>query len=423
MKSYQKPIITLILCLIFALLPLSKDYSNVNGGLNFFPTPAEIAIGTFLNAQIQMKFPIVEDEEINSYINSLGEKLVEHSKRRDIDYHFYVVNTSDVNAFALPGGFIYVYRGLIEMCDNEGELAGVLGHEIGHVVAKHSVKLLSKDLLMKGILKSTDYGISQKSKKWAKVISSIGGAGAYLAELKFSRDDERQADYLAIKEMMDAGYDPNCFVSFFKKLKRLSEESGAELIPTFLRTHPLTQERIENAIEEIENSNYTGGGIKDSEEFRNFKDRVRSLPQPVQNVLERLLGGNFINSGSGGKVVKLEKTIEVPGDTAFLNTDIFVNVGDIVEIKADGEISLGGISNTSCGPDGTVSMGGFVKKPLDYEPTGCLIGKIGSGSYFKIGNYKKFVSEDVGILLLGINDGNPFDNGGKFKVKIRILGK
>ncbi len=280
MKRFKINILFLILTFIFTAFNFAGDYDNVNGGFNFIPTPVEIFIGSMLNSELQIKLPIVRDDEIDSYINQLGNKLVEHCKRRDIEYTFYVVNTSDVNAFSLPGGFIYVYRGLIEMCDNEGELAGVLSHEIGHVVARHSMKLLSKELAMKGGLEGASYAAGD-NEKLAKAISAIGGAAVFLSELKFSRNYERQADYLGVETMYEAGYDPECMVDFFKKFKKYFSGGFFGNIPVFLRTHPLTEERIENDLNEIREKGYSGGK-KDGEGFRDFKRNIENLPPALK---------------------------------------------------------------------------------------------------------------------------------------------
>ncbi len=424
MRNFRKILFILFLNL-FLLFPLLKDLSKVDGGLNFFSTKSEVALGERYNAELQRKLPIIHDREISEYINMLGYKLVEHCKRKDITYHFYVVNTSDVNAFAVPGGFIYVYRGLIDLCSNEGELAGVVGHEIGHIVARHSMKQLSKKLLIAGILSGATFAISRKSRKWAQIISLAGGVGFFLTELKYSRDDERQADYLGIQEMYEAGYDPYCMVSFFKKMEKLSKKSKTGSYPAFLRTHPLTKERIRNAINEIEKLDYSGGGVKNSISFNYFKDEFRYLPPPQKNVLSRnssrgLSGGESSNYPESYGRRSFSKQFIVPGNTVWKNSGIYLKKGDIVEIYARGRIYWKKKSYESCTPDGAPGTKGGFFKPISSELTGTLIGKIGNSKYFRIGSYRKFRVKVNGYLYLGINDDNPFDNRGKYFVKIRV---
>ncbi len=432
MQNFKKKVLKVLYVFFIFSLTLSlysKDYSKI-GGLNFFSTKSEVALGKKYNAELQQKLPIIHNREISEYINMLGNKLVEHCKRRDITYHFYVVNTSDVNAFAVPGGFIYVYRGLIEMCQNEGELAGVLGHEIGHVVARHSMKQLSKKLLIGGILSGVTLAISRKSRKWAEITSLAGGVGFFLTELKYSRDDERQADYLGIQEMYDAGYDPHCMVTFFDKMEKLSKKSKTGGYPSFLRTHPLTKERIRNAEKEIEKLDYSGNGIKNSVSFNYFKDEFRYLPKPQKNVLRRISNKNGFSSGnrsysgsSNSRNYSTTKVITIPGNTVWKNTGIYLSKGDVVEIRAGGRVYWKKRSNENCGPDGAPGTKGGFFKPISSLLTGCLIGKIGNSGYFKIGSYRKFMSKVNGYLFLGINDDNNFDNRGKFFVKIRVNGR
>ncbi len=429
MENFRKKILYLFLILLFILPVYSKDYSKIDGGLNFFSTKSEVALGERYNRELQQKLPIIHDSEINEYINMLGNRLVEHCKRRDITYHFYVVNTSDVNAFAVPGGFIYVYRGLIDLCENEGELAGVLGHEIGHIVARHSMKQMSKKLLFAGILTGASFAISRKSRKWAQITSLIGGVGIFLTELKFSRDDERQADYLGLQEMYDAGYDPNCMITFFRKMEKLSEKSKTGGYPAFLRTHPLTKERIRNAIKEIGRLDYSGGGIKNSVSFKYFKNEFKYVPAPEKNVLKRLSNKNGFSGNHNGNGNSngwqsanrmLTKTFVLPGNTVWKNTNIYLEKGDVVEVRAWGRVFWKKRSMEYCGPNGAPGTKGGFFKPMSSELTGCLIGKIGNGRYFRIGSFRRFMSKVSGYLHIGINDDNPFDNRGKYFVKIKV---
>src|SRR5690606_18613133 len=145
--------------LVVAMLVLSAPAAaqskfqpeKIGRGLNFFSQSQEIEMGRSYSSQLNGDLDLVDDPQITQYVDQMGRRLVAASLRRDLEYRFFVVNTKEVNAFALPGGFIYVNRGLIERADSESELAGVIGHEIGHVVGKHSLKQLSKKLLLAGI--------------------------------------------------------------------------------------------------------------------------------------------------------------------------------------------------------------------------------------------------------------------------------
>ncbi len=204
----------------------------------------ELKLGQQMAREIDRTYPILRDLELQNYIDRLGQSLVEHCKRKKIDYRFKVINTDDVNAFALPGGFIYVNRGLIETVDNESELAGVLAHEIGHVVGKHhsdQVQRASLTGLGLGVLDAF-LGGRGGAAQLANLASQMVASGAFM---KYGRDAEREADRLGARNVYDAGYDPEGMVSFFERLDAL-REGKPNAIEKFFATHPSPNERAEN---------------------------------------------------------------------------------------------------------------------------------------------------------------------------------
>jgi predicted Zn-dependent protease len=172
-------------------------------------------------------------------VQDLGRQLASRSERPDLDWTFRVVDDPVVNAFALPGGFIYVTRGILAHMNNEAELASVLGHEIGHVTARHSVSQLSKAQL-------TQLGLGVGAIAAPEYVDRYGAllsTGVGLLFLKFSRDDERQADDLGLRYMITAGYDPEPMVDMFEMLDRVSEGSGGGRVPGWMSTHPAPENR------------------------------------------------------------------------------------------------------------------------------------------------------------------------------------
>jgi predicted Zn-dependent protease len=167
--------------------------------------------------------------------------LAPHTHRPHLDCHFAVLDAPVVNAFALPGGYIYVTRGALAMMNSEAELAAVLAHELGHVNARHGVHRLSKLLLFQIGL---NVG-SALSDTFAE-ISGVASVGIQLLFLKYSRDDEREADSLGVEYARKGNYNPGAMVSFFSSLQKLGDLSGGRSLPGFLSTHPLTSERIQN---------------------------------------------------------------------------------------------------------------------------------------------------------------------------------
>ena len=197
--------------------------------------------------QFSSDYGPVQDQELNAYIERVGKALSLNSHRPDMPYSFRVVNATYVNAYAFPGGSIAATRGILLEIRSEAELAGLLGHEIGHVCARHTAERMSKGMLMSGLLTGAAvYAGSQGSEDWLKVIS-IGGqyaAGALLAH--YSREDERQADALGMEYMTRSGYNPQGMVGLMEILVRLFNDKPSALEMMYA-THPMSSERLQTA--------------------------------------------------------------------------------------------------------------------------------------------------------------------------------
>lgn len=201
----------------------------------------EIAIGRSQAEQIDRQLPLVTDSEVAAYVQSLGERLASHTTRPTLPWRFEVIDSKDVNAFALPGGFIYVNRGLIESTDSMDELAGALGHEIGHVVRRHSVQQLERvggvKLGIALVCAATDACDSRS----ARFAIDAGGA-AWLAHN--SRAAEAEADSEAIANVIRAQIDPEGIPRLFQLLLQ-TRPSRPNLVTTFFASHPLEESRLE----------------------------------------------------------------------------------------------------------------------------------------------------------------------------------
>jgi len=203
----------------------------------------EIEIGRENDKAIVAQMGLYEDEALQAYVQKLGHHLASRSERPDLDWTFRVVDDSAVNAFALPGGYIYVTRGILAHMDSEAELASVLGHEIGHVTARHSVSQMSKAQLAQIGLTVGNAVASDKVQKFA----GLAQAGLSLVFLKFSRDDERQADDLGLRYLVVGGYDPRPMAEMFDMLDRVSAAAGGGTVPGWASTHPKPANRRERA--------------------------------------------------------------------------------------------------------------------------------------------------------------------------------
>jgi beta-barrel assembly-enhancing protease len=238
----------------------------------------EVALGRENADEINAQLPIVRDAAASAYIQNLGEAIAKRTSRADLDWHFYIVNTKQVNAFALPGGFVYVNRGLIESTDRLDELAGTLGHEIGHVVERHSVKQMQKEQKANGALAvvCTLTNICQSG--LAQVAVQVGGSALFA---RYSRADELQADSEAVVNVSRAGYDPKGIPDLFNVLLREREYQPTK-VEGWFASHPLEETRIQRAKHLIATLPDAQGKrfVVDSPEFHAFKARLASLPLP-----------------------------------------------------------------------------------------------------------------------------------------------
>lgn len=263
----------------FSLNILDVDRREFGKGFNLFGKDIELELANGFASDIEKEAPPMEDTLVNNYVDRLGKKIAAFSKRPDLNYQFKVINSNEINAFTIGGGKVYVYRGLLEHMDNESELAGVLAHEIGHNVGKHTVKQLSKTLLYSGAILATGELISTKNEKLAQTFKDAGGVASFFALMKFSRDDERESDYLGVYNLYQLGYDPNGMVTLFEKFRKLqgTEPSKFEV---FFQTHPKPSERIENTASEISKLKVEYLK-KDDQEFQRIKQHLLQLPQPI----------------------------------------------------------------------------------------------------------------------------------------------
>lgn len=238
----------------------------------------EVALGRQNAAEINAQLPIVTDPAVSTYIQSLGASIAAKTSRADLDWHFYIVNSKQVNAFALPGGYVYVNRGLIESADRLDELTGTLGHEIGHVIERHSVKQMeTQQKTNVGLaLVCTLTNICQSGVAQAAV--QVGGT-AFFA--RHSRLDELQADSEAVVNVTRAGYDPRGIPELFEVLLR-EREYQPTVVEGWFASHPLEETRIQRAKNLISQVNVDPAQqlIVDTQGFHAFKARVSQLPEP-----------------------------------------------------------------------------------------------------------------------------------------------
>ena len=241
----------------------------------------EVQMGQQYAGQINQQLPLVQDAEVNRYINVLGDSLAHVSPRADLEWHFYIVDSPEINAFAVPGGFIYVNRGLIERAQNMSELAGPMGHEIGHVVLRHSIKQMAqqKNANMGATLLC---GFTRVCQSGAAASAIQLGGGALFA--KFSRNDESEADHEGVIFTTRAGIDPRGIPDMFQIL--LDErQTRPDAVSAWFASHPLEEDRIAATRAEIQQmvpATQLATLTRDTRNFHAFQDRLRSLPRAPQ---------------------------------------------------------------------------------------------------------------------------------------------
>lgn len=215
-------------------------------GINLFSTSQEVRMGRSLSLEVDRQYPILQNPELVDYVNRVGQKIVSVCDRKGITYHFKIIDDSrQVNAFALPGGYIYVYMGLLKAAENEAELAAVLGHEVGHVVARHATERLTK---LYGYSFLVSLVLGENPAYWQELVANLFGT---MGMLKFSRDDEFEADRLGATYIYRAGYNPKAMIGFFERLKTLRDREPSKL-ETLLSTHPPPRDRIRKVEKVIE---------------------------------------------------------------------------------------------------------------------------------------------------------------------------
>ena len=203
----------------------------------------EIQIGQQASQQVAQQLGLVEDQALQQYVQRVGEGLARESERPNLPWTFRVVDDPTPNAFALPGGFIFLTRGMMDLMENEAELAAVLGHEIGHVTARHSVSMISRAQL-------AQLGLGLGSVLFPSAAQSFGGlaqTGMQLLFLSYGRDAERQADELGFRYALREGYEVREMDDIFATLMRVGQASGRSALPTWLSSHPSEPERIRAA--------------------------------------------------------------------------------------------------------------------------------------------------------------------------------
>ena len=287
LRKSLRPVTWLVIPAILSLTALADDKKknpkddpeaignrNVGQGVNFYSLEREIALGKQLAQEVERQAKLVNDPIISEYVSRLGQNLVRNSDAK-VPFTIKVLDSEEVNAFALPGGFFFVNTGLILKTETEAELAGVMGHEIAHVAARHGTRQATRGQIAQIGMIMASIAIPYGWTGYA--IRQGAGLAIPMGFLTFSRAQEREADHLGLQYMYKAGYDPTAFVDFFEKIQSLEKRKPGSVAKVFA-THPMTDDRIRAAQDEIQKdltprSEY----VVNTSEFNDVKARLTML--------------------------------------------------------------------------------------------------------------------------------------------------
>ena len=316
------PLHKLFLLLLF--LSLSGCATNPVTGekqFNLMSEDKEMAMGdSYYPVYTQVSNGLFQDKNLQSYINQTGKKCAAKSHRPQLNYEFNVVNTSVINAYALPGGKISITRGLLNLMENEDQLAGVLSHEIGHVAARHVASGYTCSVLTGFGLSLLDTVMAAKEVKNREYYNTAAGLATNLIVMKYSRDQEREADALGMEYMVKAGYNPVGFVQAMQILQSLSQREPSKLEIMF-QSHPMPLERIENAKAQIQSNFATlQSNTFQVDEFlknTNYLKKVSLAYKQCDQAEELTKKEKF-----GDAIIKLKNALTIAPDEALIHTTL-----------------------------------------------------------------------------------------------------
>lgn len=304
-----------IILLAFVLLALpsiglSDDRTVIRPGWNAFSPQQDIELGKKASTQVPRQFVLLNNKRVDQYLQRLGTRLAAHAPGYKYPYQYRCINSETINAFALPGGFVYINRGVIENADDEAQLAAVMAHETAHVALRHGTSQATKAYAAEAGINIVGALIGGNA---ATLLMGrfLGGVGIPIAFLKMSRTDESQADILGAQILHDAGYDPQAMADFYEKLGQLPQPAE------FFSDHPSPERRIERIDQEVDRLNGApANATHDSREFEAIKRYVKLLPppppKPVGPAADVDAGGPAIPSTEYASFSNSEVTLAYP---------------------------------------------------------------------------------------------------------------
>lgn len=431
--------LALLIFLSCSYKPPNNPEGKPGHGLNFFPVWFDNMLGEEYGLEYQAQLPMLDDTRAQKTVEAIGMDMVHGyygPEAPPFNFNFHVINLDVVNAFCLPGGSIFVFRGLLDKIDSADELAGVLAHEMGHAVARHGTKDMSKGLLYQSIVAVSAGMLSENHQNVAAAVYIAGSIGVSLGMLKHSRDHEREADWIGIHTMYKAHYNPDGMNQLFNLFSTLEDQKAPGAL-MFLSTHPGPKERSKSASVEIQKLDLNQPWAPDEHDFAAMKAALKNLPPPPKK-WKGWDGSSLVSVDSlvsavvNGKAQELddeERTrgtqtvkIYVPSNEAWTDTGLQLQAGQRIDITATGTIQWGSRSTDTCGPNGA-SATAFLAAKAD-APKGALLARVGEttdeSDFEVIGSNGSLNPWKSGHLYLGVNDDNNSDNSGWYVATVQI---
>ena len=265
----------LAVLVVLPSLAFGAEQLRFKPGFNLFSPQQDVQVGREASAEVEKQLPLVKDAQVERYVNDLGRRLTQDAPNNaGYEWTFKVVNSQDINAFALPGGFIYVNRGVLEAAEDEAQLAGVMAHEIGHVVMRHGTHQASQAMLAQGGL-AILWGVLGQSSSLTAQLAELGiSFGVNSIFLRYSRSAESQADEIGTYILYRGGYDPHAMAQFFGIIDKKYPQQGLQ----FLSDHPNPGNRVEKVDELIPQLGPAKEGKTGSPEFQVAKKKLLAMP-------------------------------------------------------------------------------------------------------------------------------------------------
>lgn len=363
-RSPARPLLALPLVAL-ALAACARNPVTGKRELSFVSEDQEIALGKQSAEQIKAQMGVYPDEKVQAYVRDIGTRMAKASERPDLPWQFTVLDDPTVNAFALPGGPVFITRGILTHFNSEAELASVLGHEIGHITARHSVEQISKQQLAQ-----LGLGVGMILSPEVAQFGQAAAAGLQLLFLKYGRDAERQSDELGFKYMGQQGYDVREMANVFVTLERASAAQGAGRVPEWASTHPDPGNRAETARERAAKASIPANAKVEHDRYLQVLGGMVFGDDPRQGFFK---GDLFLHPG-------MKFQMRFPQGWKAQNTPSAVVA---VSPKEDGAFQLAGAGKLS--PEEATKK--FFQqegvKPLQAPQTGTMGGQPASAAYFQ----------------------------------------